>query len=206
MPGVNKNQIISMARSLRGEVSQAETAHCITALEIEAQRKSRMPKFPTAASGGDMHAKPIPTGTFGTDYKPGAIGPEMPTLFVGPRNIRVQRASDLSDRAAAVVEKARNLVALEAEDAYLQWEESVAKAEKLSKATKDAETLAKDLRQLLVDNMGQSYKDVVEAQVMGSQIKAMRNEALYYHAVALTELERVTGGGFAAGVTVTPPK
>src|SRR5947207_8066335 len=159
-PNVNKDAIIAMARSLRGEVNQAESARCITVLEIEAQAKSRFPKFPTSAAGGDIHAKPIPTGTFGSDYKPGAIGPELPTLFVGPRSTRMQRASELSDRAGAVVDKARNLVALEAEDAFLLWEESVSKAGKLGKAAKDAETLAKEFRQKLLDNMGQSYKDV----------------------------------------------
>ncbi len=47
-----------------------------------------------------------------------------------------------------------------------------------------------------------SYRDILEMQVLLAQYRAEFNEALYKHAVALTELERVTGGGFAAGITV----
>src|SRR5262249_16635841 len=69
LPGVKKDEIIRLAITQRGEVSQAASAHWITVLEVDAQAKTRRPKFPTAASGGDMHARPIPTGSFGDDYK-----------------------------------------------------------------------------------------------------------------------------------------
>jgi hypothetical protein len=40
--------------------------------------------------------------------------------------------------------------------------------------------------------------------VLVGQEKAQFNEANYKHAVALTEFERVTAGGFPAGITVPP--
>ncbi len=51
LPGVNKQQIISLASSMRGEIAQSENAAAISALEIEAQQKSRFVKRPTAAAG-----------------------------------------------------------------------------------------------------------------------------------------------------------
>lgn len=202
LAGVSKEQIISLAVSLRGEISQAESAACITNLEIAAQSKSLLVKRPTSAAGGDMHAKPIPTGSFGDDYKPGAIGIDFPTLFVGPRSTRVQRASELAVRAGAVAEKARNLVALEAEDAYLKWEEAFSKIGKLRKAVAEADAIARKANSALESGILQSYRDVLELQVMAAQLQAQLNEALYHHAVALTELERVTAGGYPAGATL----
>jgi outer membrane protein TolC len=202
LPGVKKDTIIRFAVDLRGEVGQASSAYGIMQLEVEAQSKTRRAKFPTAASGGDMHARPIPTGSFGDDYKPAAIGIELPTLFVGPRAVRMERASELADRAASVVEKARNLVALDAEDAFLRWEEAFNKIAKLKKAPGDADELAEKTKTALDNGSVKSYRDVVEIQVLASQLRAQYNEALYQHAVALTELERVTAGGFPAGVTV----
>jgi outer membrane protein TolC len=206
LPGVKKDEIIRLAIALRGEIGQAESAHSITVLEIEAQAKTRRPKFPTAASGGDMHARPIPTGSFGDDYKPAAIGIEFPTQFVGPRPVRIDRAGELADRAGAVVEKARNLVALDAEDAFLRWEEATGKIARLKKAPGEADELAEKTKIALDNGSVKSYRDVVEIQVIASQLRAQYNEALYQHAVALTELERVTAGGFPAGVTVTSAK
>ena len=206
LPGVKKAEILRLAAELRGEITQASSAHGITVLEVEAQAKTRRPKFPTAASGGDMHARPIPTGSFGDDYKPAAIGIELPTLFVGKREIRMERASELADRAGAVVEKARNLVALDAEDAFLRWEEAFAKIGKLKKAPDDADVLAEKTKTALDNGSVKSYRDVVEIQVLAAQLRAQYNDALYQHAVALTEIERVTAGGFPAGVTVSPAK
>ena len=40
---------------------------------------------------------------------------------------RVQRARSLNDRAAALAEKARELVALDAQNAYHRWEEAARK-------------------------------------------------------------------------------
>jgi outer membrane protein TolC len=203
--GIDKRQIIDMAMSMRGEVSQAQSAACITRLEVQAQGASRFVKRPSAAAGGDMHAKPIPTGSFGDDYKPGAIGLDFPTMFVGPRETRMQRACELSQRADAVVDKAVNLVALEAEDAYLKWEEAIAKIGHYKKSSTETEALAKRALSALESGVIQSYRDVLEILALGAQTQAFLNEARYKHAIALTELERVTAGGFAAGAAIPRP-
>ena len=106
---MKKEEILRLAARC-GARSARQRAPTDYRAEIDAQAKTRRPKFPTAASGGDMHARPIPTGSFGDDYKPAAIGIEMPTLFVGPRAVRMERASELADRAGSVVQKAQNLV------------------------------------------------------------------------------------------------
>lgn len=202
--GVQKDLIVSLAVSRRGEISMANSAICISTLEIQAQAKTRMVKLPTAAAGGDMHARPIPTGSFGDEYKPGAIGIDFPTLFAGPRSERVQRATDLAGRSGSVADKARNLLALEAEGAFLRWEETLSKIKTLKPAAADAEAIAKKAQSALETGVIQSYRDVLELQVLASQIQAQLNEAHYQHAVALTELERVTAGGFPAGISVAP--
>ncbi len=196
LTGVEKDHIVGLAQCHRGEVSMAEHGLAISQLEMQAQAAMRRVKRPTAAAAGDVHARPVPTGSFGDDYKPGAIGLDFPTLFVGPREIRVQRAAEVAARSTAATEKARNLVTLEAEDTYYRWEETVQKIAKFTQAAKDAEELAKRASSALDSGVIQSYRDVLEILVLGAQIRANLNEALYNHAVALTELERVTGGAF----------
>lgn len=202
--GVDKNTIIALAVSRRGEIIQAQSAACITCLEVTAQSRLRGVRRPTAASGGDMHARPIPTGSFGDDYKPGAIGLDFPTLFVGPKATRVQRAQELAVRAQSASDKARNLVALDAEDAWLRWEESTSNIGKLKKAAADAEAIARKSQSALESGVIQSYRDVLEMHVLAAQVKAKFNESMYQHMIALTELERATAGGFPAGITVMP--
>lgn len=198
LTGVEKDELIRLAQCHRGEVSMAQHGMAISQLEIQAQAAMRRVKRPTAAAAGDVHARPVPTGSFGDDYKPGAIGLDFPTLFVGPREVRVQRAAEVTARSAAAAEKARNLVTLEAEDTYYRWEETVQKIAKFTQAAKDAEELAKRASSALDSGVIQSYRDVLEILVLGAQIRANLNEARYNHAVALTEIERVTGGAFTA--------
>jgi outer membrane protein TolC len=203
--GVNRDHIIRLAISMRGEVGQAENGRCVTRLEVEAQAATRRVKRPTAGMVGDMHAKPVPTGSFGDEYKPGAIGLDFPSLFVGPRDVRIERACELSQRADAVVDKARNLVALEGEHAFLRWEKAAARVARNAKAAADTETNAKRALSALESGLEISYRDVLEMMVLNAQIQASLNEARYIHAVALTELERVTAGAFAAGAAIPRP-
>ncbi|HLW68481.1 MAG TPA: hypothetical protein VKS79_24395 [Gemmataceae bacterium] len=198
---VDRKQLVCLAISRRGEVIQADSAVNITALEIKAQSLTRMAKGHTSAAGGDFHAKPIPTGSFGDEYKPGAIGLDFPTLFVGPKETRMDRAAFVNGRAGAVAEKTRNLVALEADAAFLKWEEAIAKLDETRPSADEGEKMLVKLKAALEGNVLQSYKDYLEMVVIVGQVKAQYNEALYNHAVALTEFERVTAGGFPAGIT-----
>jgi outer membrane protein TolC len=202
--GIDRNQILQLAMSCRGEVEMAQQGTAVTCLEIKAQMANYRKKRLTAASGADIHANPVPTGTFGDDYKPGAIGLDFPANFVGPRDDRVRRACDVHERAEAAAEKARILVALDADDAWLKWEESVAKIARFTEAVKDESDAADKAYNALVSGLNVSYRDVLEIMVMAAQSQAHLNEALYNQAVALTDIERATGGAFPT-LTVNVP-
>jgi outer membrane protein TolC len=197
-PDLCLDQIIQLALARRGELVQAVNVAAVTALEVNAQETSRRPTARTFAAVADIHARPIPTGISDGEYRPGAVGVEMPTTLAGSRADRMDRARAFSARAGAVIDKTRNLIALEAEDAFLKWREAAQKValtqEAAEKATKLGENLLKDFKG------GQRVfpKDVIEAVVLAAQVRAQRNEALYQQILALAALERVTAGGFSA--------
>ena len=141
-----KQQIVDLALSRRDELSQASNAAQIFCLEIRAQELSRHIKSSTFASGADLHAQAIPQGSQDGEYRPGAIGPEMPSILAGSKSERMQQASAFSDRAQAVVQKTRNLITLEAEDVYFRWLEANKKTNRLIEAANKAEKLSNDLR------------------------------------------------------------
>ena len=58
------------------------------------------------------------------DYKPGAIGPEMPVKLIGKRDTRAQTAGLYADKASEAARQVRSLVGLEAEIAYTKWVEA----------------------------------------------------------------------------------
>ena len=89
------------------------------------------PTKQTFASVADVHVRPIPQGISNTEYRPGAIGLEMPATLVGKR-AGPGAAGGGSGRAAAVVDKTRNLITLEVEDGYLKWEDAVLKLRALA--------------------------------------------------------------------------
>jgi outer membrane protein TolC len=107
-------------------------------------------------------------------------------------------------RAEAAADKTRDLVALEAADAFYKWEESFEKVAKLTAAVADAEKAAEQASRAVDSGVIPSYRDALEIQVMAAQLRAQLNEALYNHAVALTELERVTAGAFPTITTNIP--
>lgn len=196
LPGLDKQMLIHSALANRGEVTMASAASSVTNLEIEAQSRLLFKvKTPTFASGSDIHAQPIPTGTNNGEYRPGAIGLEMPVSLVGKRHDRMDRASALFDRSLAVVDKTQNLVALEVEATYLKWLEASQKVGNLERALKKATPLARDVQKRFTEGnvSGQEY---LQARTLVDQTQALLNEALYNHALALANLERATAGGF----------
>jgi hypothetical protein len=72
-------------------------------------------------------------------------------------------------------------------------------------SAEEGEKMLVKLKAALEGNVLQSYKDYLEMVVIVGQVKGQYNEALYNHAVALTEFERVTACGFPAGITVICP-
>ena len=193
---LNKNELISQAVSNRAELEQALTMNRITELEIVAQRRIwfRL-ESKTFAAGGDIHAKPIPQGVANGEYRPGAIGPEMPVFLFGSRADRVQRAMDFNDRAIAVVDKTENLITLEVEATFLNWKQAKQNVQNLKETPKMAQSVSDRVRKRFFDDNA-SGEEFLRASTLEDQAKALYNQALFEHALALAALERVTAGGY----------
>jgi outer membrane protein TolC len=201
---VSRDYVVGLAVARRGEITQAALLARVTCLEVDAQGTSCRPKKETFAAVVDIHAKPIPAGESDGDYRPGALAPEMPTTLVGSRSARMERARDLQARAAAVTDKTRNLIALEAEDAFLRYEQAAQKMPKAREAVTVANRAARDTLNDFKGGQNVPYRDVLETQILAAQAGVQYNEARYQYLLALAALERVTGGGFSAGLTGAP--
>jgi outer membrane protein TolC len=192
---LKRDQVVELALSQRPELAQAAMASEICALEVEAQGKIRGPTAHTFASGGDVHADPIPQGIMNGEYRPGAVGLEMPIMLGGHQSARVEVAKLLEVRSQAVVEKAHNLIALEAEDAFLRWQETSNKLAKISEAADAAEKLARTLRDdFKTAGTKVRLDDVITAGIVATTLRADANETLHRYALLLATLERVTAG------------
>ncbi len=196
----DRDAVVAAALARRGDVIQATVFAQVACLEVEAQGTTHHQRMQTFAAGSDIHSHPVPQGTHNAEYQPGAVPPEMPTLLAGSRAERVKHAEDLSARAQAVVEATRNLVALEAEDAYLRWEEAAQQARQAREAAETGEAMANDLNKDFAAGQRVKVEDVVNAHVLASQARSQYNEYLYQQILALAELERVTAGGFRAAL------
>jgi outer membrane protein TolC len=198
-----RGDMVALALARRGELVQANTLAAVTALEVDAQGTSCHSKKLTFAAGADIHARAIPPEINNQEYRPGGIPPEMPTTLVGSKSARMDRARDLSARASAVADKTRGLITLEAEDAFLRWEEAARKIPKTREASNVSKKLADDTLNDFKGGQNVPYKDVLEAVVLSAQAGSAYNEARYQYILALAALERITGGGFNAGLAAT---
>src|SRR5262249_37679528 len=142
---VSKQDIVCQALARRGELVQVGSLADITGIEVDAQGTSCRTRMSTFASAGDIHAREVPPGLSDGEYRPGAIAPEMPTTLAGSRSARMDRARSLSARAFAVVDKTRNLITLEAEDAFLKWQEASRKLSVANQGADAADKLAENL-------------------------------------------------------------
>jgi outer membrane protein TolC len=171
----------------------AAAAAEVGSIEIDAQHAIHGYSGRTYAAGGDIHARPVPEGNRGAEYRPEAVGPEMPTLLAGSRNDRVEQAKAYAARSHAVADKTRNLIALEAENAFFQWREASAQAVQYRKARdlakENAETREKEAKE---DKVTRS--EAIRASEINTQMRVEANEALYRLLLALASLERVTAG------------
>jgi outer membrane protein len=195
-----RSEVVSAALARRGELVQAGVFAQVACLEVEAQGTSIHPRMQTFAAGSDVHATAVPQGVRNTDYRPGGVPLEMPTLLVGSRPERVKHAQDLSARAEAVLEATRKLVALEAADAFLRWEEAQQQTRQARKAAEVGEKLADDLSKDFRAGLKVKVEEVVSARVLAAEARSQYNEYLYRRIIALADLERVTAGGFRAGL------
>jgi outer membrane protein TolC len=201
---VDREQAICLALARRGEIIQATAAAEITEMEIEAQETSCLPKMPTFASAVDLHARPIPQGVRDGEYRPDAIGLEMPPLLVGHRSDRVERAAALSARANAVVDKTRNLIILETEDIYLKWRKATSRAEQLPKVRETAVKLYKNNVKDITGGQKITLDDLLTSSRRTTETQLLLNEAIFQQSLALIALERATAGGFCSGLLAKP--
>jgi outer membrane protein TolC len=192
---LTRDQVISEALARRGEVTQVMNVAEVTCLEVEAQGVMYSLTGRTFAAAADVHARPVPQGERNGNYRPDALGVEMPTMLAGHRRDRMNRARDLNVRANAVVEKTRNLVALEAGDSFLKWQDATLKVAKIEKAAKDAKELGKTTQKDFASRAKVTVKDVLDTLVLGEQTQASANEVRYQQILALAALERITAGG-----------
>src|SRR5262249_9718753 len=145
-PPVCREDMIALALAKRGEMTQAAVAAEITAYEVKAQKTQFLPTARTFASAGDIHARPVPQGISNSEYRPGALSLGRPPSRAGPGHSRVEQASALHARAQAVVDKTRDLIALETDNAYLRWLEASRQTAEFGEAADKAVKLARSLR------------------------------------------------------------
>ncbi len=200
----NKQEIVALAVARRGELVQAIVAADVTRLEICAQGKFRIrPLVRTYAASSDIHAKSLPTGLSNGEYRPGAVGIEMPGTVAGSRESRMEQVQNYSARADAVVQKTRGLITLEAENAYESWVEATRKVNANREAAKEGRALAERVRKnRAAGNI--KAEELLTTDVLAGQAQAAYNEALYQQILALANLERITAGGFNAGIVPSP--
>lgn len=196
---VCKDDIVGLALARRGEIEQTETLVNVHRLEVDAQGVNCLPTVRTFAAGADIHARPVPPAIEDANlYRPGALAPEMPTILVGSKCERQERAQNFADRAAAVAQKTHNLIALEAEEAYWRWAEGKGRIRETFQAAAAALVL-QDPK--VEQGLELEPVETIRNLVFAAQGRAAYNEALYQYLLALASLERVTAGGFCAGLS-----
>jgi outer membrane protein TolC len=191
---LDRDTIIAHAVSRRGEVTLAMVGADVTRLEACAQWAKRFSlAADTYARGADIHSRPIPAAERDPDYRPGAIGPEMPTQLVGKRETRKATAEVYASRAEAAAAQTRSLVGLEAENAYWKYVE----ASRNVAVNRRAATKARELTAREREAAGgiANREDVLQNELSASLAFKTLNDALYEQIVALANLERTTAGG-----------
>jgi outer membrane protein TolC len=189
--------VVELALCRRPELALAAAGADAFRLEVYAQSAVRFRKtVPTLATGGDIKAREVPATVrdLKLQYKPGAIIPEMPPQLVGNQADRVSRAMAYSQRADAVFEKARNLVRLEAENAFYEFDY----ASKLVVEGKAKFEFGKDMMERvkeLVDNPNAERDQLVGGYVQAAKAQSDYVEAVWQYLLTLAHLERVTAGG-----------
>ncbi|MER3415129.1 MAG: hypothetical protein C4297_02825 [Gemmataceae bacterium] len=192
---VSCTKAVELALQHRPELVQALLAADLARLEVKAQGLTLSANARTFAATGDIHAKILPASVINGDYRPGPLGPEMPAFLAGSWHQRRARAESLADRAEAVAEKARNLIALEVEEACLRLQQHGREVELLKATVQQAIKQGEEARRAYRAEQLPTDRLLI-AQLAESQVKAQYNEAVYRYAIAQATLHRVTGGRF----------
>ena len=188
-----QEDVVRIALARRPELIQAANGVDAFRLEICAQADARGYKVQTLAAGSDLHSRQVPFPRRNSEYKPGAVPPEMPTILVGRAEDRVARARALSQRQDEVYNKAVGLVRLEAANAYLEWNSTRERIVRAKKRYEDRKRLAKDAPAAAAARKDSEL--LIQAVALAGKAQSEYLEAVYEHIKALTTLERVTAGG-----------
>lgn len=204
-PTVKREAIVEAALAVRSELQQAAIAAAAAHLEVAAQARAygRL-RVPTFAASADIHMQPIPSPWYDHRYRPAAITVAMPTVLAGHRPNRVAIAHELDVRTSAVADKTRNLIALEATEAYLNWDTTARKLELLIDTNQTAARLTNRLGRQLRAPAISALEIALLHMGLAEKARADYNEALFNYVLALADLERITGGVFDAGFTSAP--
>ncbi len=192
--------VVALALARRGELVQAADFAEVVRLEVDAQATSCHLTFRTFAAAVDIHARPIPAGEHNSNYRPEAVGPAMPVTLAGKKCDRVARAQDFADRAAAVVEKTRNLIVLEVQDSYLKYREAAAKIPKTREAAGKAANILEANNKGFRSQQKTTVRDILDAAGLQLRSRTDYNDALYQYLLALADLQRETAGGYCLGL------
>jgi outer membrane protein TolC len=191
---VTKERVIAEALARRAEIAQAAAGVDAFRLEVCAQHKSRGLRAPTLAAGSDLHARQVPMAVrTDSEYRPGAVPPEMPPGLVGRREDRVARAWEYSHRQGAVYETAVNLIRLEAANAYLVWESATRRRDEARRRFEDARNMVEESRRVAAVRPDPEL--LFNNEALAGKAQAEYVEAVLDHLRALAALERVTAGG-----------
>ena len=192
---LTRETVVEMALCYRPELALAAAGVDAFRLEVYAQGKVPFRRaVPTLASGSDLHARLVPPGSRGTEYRPEPIVPEMPPQLVGSKYDRVCRAMAYSQRADAVYEKTRNLVQLEAETGFYDFEMTGA-AQRFAQDKSDNGKKLMEWVETNIDNPKIAKDLLVQSYVLAAKAQSDYVEAVYQYLVALAALERITAGG-----------
>ena len=208
-PALVRKALVELALTNRPELLQATINVRVTELEVQAQKSRNSLNVRTFASGADLHANPLPAGRYDVEYRPGAIGAEMPPALSGKQCDRVARASAYLGRAVSVLERARALITLEVEQACFRYQEA---ADKFASLNKGASILQKTtderLEKLKNAGFGEGSHQILDELLKNSQVlsqmRIQANEARYQQLIALVTLERATGAAFRAALGEAP--
>jgi outer membrane protein TolC len=208
-PTLDRKALVELALANRPELLQASINVQVTELEVQAQKSRHSLNVRTFASGADLHANPLPAGRYDTEYRPGAIGPEMPPFLSGKKCDRVARASAYLGRAVSLLERTRTLITLEVEQAFFRYQETTEKFESLTKGAsilrKAADDREKKLKNAFFgDGSIPVLYELLEYSRVLAQMRAQANEARYQQLIALITLERATGAAFRAALSGAP--
>jgi outer membrane protein TolC len=194
---LTEDQVVEMALARRPELALAAAAADAFRLEVYAQGAQRFRRtVPTLGAASDIHSRMLPTGSRdpGKDYRPEPIAPEMPPQVVGSKDDRVGRVLAYSHRADAVFEKTRNLMILEAEKSFIDFEMASKQLTARQEAFKAAKSGMGIIREQFSDT--KMPKDLLlMAYSQSAKSMAAYVESAFFYLQTLAALERVTAGG-----------